>query len=625
MSDDLARTANPQNGSALVERELIASGAWFIRIRWLAGIGVLVATWVVTTLLAVHLPALSIYAVGVVILLYNAVFWWARQRLLRRQPGHVVSFGRMTGWQIGLDYLAMSALIHYTGGLESPVVLFFIFHIILAAILLSPQTTFLCATFAAFLLVAIVALEYAALVPHVHVHEFIGVELYQNHIYILGNLFFFISTLYTTAYLASALNLRLRERAGEVIELSQELQRAYRRLETLYESAQAVNSTLQLPQVLERLAEATAKAMRVRACSIRLLNETGTQLDVVAAYGLSDAYVQKGALILERNPLARQVLAGRTLITNDVSQEPTLQYPTEAMAEGIRSMLSAPLRGKIRPLGLIRTYSTELDHFTSEDANFLAAIASQGSIAIENALAYQALDRLDHQKSKFVLTVTHELRSPVGVIRSLLRTMKSGYAGSLSEQQSDIVERALRRADFLQTLIDDLLDLAAGKSDLDLQQQRGEVALDRCIERVIKQFEMPAQEKQIQLAFHCQEASGPFLVPASNEDIDRIVGNLVSNAIKYTPPGGRVYVSLKRVEREALVEVSDTGIGIPEASLPHLFEEFYRAPNAKAVQKEGTGLGLAIVQDLVTRNHGRITVASTLGEGTTFTVIFPLV
>jgi signal transduction histidine kinase len=615
---------NPQNGSALVEREIIASGAWFIRIRWMAGIGVLAATWVVTVLLAVRLPIVPIYTIGVVILVYNAIFWWARERLLHHQPGHVASFGHMTNWQIGLDYIVMSALVHYTGGLESPVIFYFIFHIIIAAILLSPRTTYLYATFATVLLAATTGLEYAGLLPHIHVSEFIEAELYRNPPYILGKLFFFISTIYTTAYLASTLNIRLRERAAEVIELSQELQRAYRRLETLYESVQAVNSTLEIQQVLERLAEATAKAMRVRACSIRLLDKTSTRLDVVAAYGLSQGYVQKGDLVLERNPLAREVLAGRTIISNDVSQEPNLQYPAEAMAEGIRSMLSAPLRGKSQPLGLIRTYSTELDHFTSEDATFLAAIASQGSIAIENALAYQALGQLDQQKSKFVLTVTHELRSPVSVIRSLLRTMTAGYTGSLSEEQRDMVTRALRRADFLQTLIDDLLDLAAGKSDLDLPEERVHVALDRAIERAIKQFEVSAQEKQVQLEFRCEESPQPFVVAASNEGIDRMIGNLVSNAIKYTPTGGQVRVDLKRVGGDAMIKVCDTGIGIPEESLPHLFEEFYRAPNAKAMQREGTGLGLAITRDLATRYGGRITVESKLGEGTAFTVFLPL-
>jgi signal transduction histidine kinase len=106
--------------------------------------------------------------------------------------------------------------------------------------------------------------------------------------------------------------------------------------------------------------------------------------------------------------------------------------------------------------------------------------------------------------------------------------------------------------------------------------------------------------------------------------MDRILNNLISNAIKYTPGGGRVSVILRRTEGSASLEVTDSGIGIPEDALAHLFEEFYRAPNAKAMEKEGTGLGLVITKDLVTRYSGQIAVQSQLGQGTTLTVTFPL-
>jgi signal transduction histidine kinase len=105
--------------------------------------------------------------------------------------------------------------------------------------------------------------------------------------------------------------------------------------------------------------------------------------------------------------------------------------------------------------------------------------------------------------------------------------------------------------------------------------------------------------------------------------VDRVLNNLVSNAVKYTPSGGRVSVHLHHAQDEACLEVCDTGIGIPPESVPHLFEEFYRAPNAKALEKEGTGLGLAIIKDLVTRYGGRIAVQSELGQGTTFSVTWP--
>jgi signal transduction histidine kinase len=124
------------------------------------------------------------------------------------------------------------------------------------------------------------------------------------------------------------------------------------------------------------------------------------------------------------------------------------------------------------------------------------------------------------------------------------------------------------------------------------------------------------------LAF--RQAREELAVWATEEALDHIFTNLVDNAVKYTPPGGAATVGLARVGDQAQVTITDTGIGIPAESLPHLFEEFYRAPNARAFKAVGTGLGLAIVKGLVERYRGKIVVESTVGQGTTFTVMFPL-
>ncbi len=610
---------------ALVEEELISSVAWFIRFRWAAGVGVLAAVGFTTSVLRITLPAATLYALGFAILAYNAVFRVILDRLLRAERRDIRQFDWFIIAQIGMDWLAMAALVHFTGGLESPAILYFFFHLIIVAILLSPRATYFAAAMAAILVGAITALEYVGALAHVGVPQYIIADQYRVPTYILGKLFFLYSTMFASAYLASTLSSRLRQREAQVVELGDNLQRAYARLRTLYESAEAVSSTLELNEVLDQLVRHATDALGVRACSIRLLDESGARLYVAAVYGLSEAYVQKGDLLIDRNPLAREVLAGKTIITNDVTAETGLQYPTEALAEGICSMLSAPLHGNKKLLGLIRAYSVERNHFTQDDVEFLEVIASQGSVAIENAMAYQELSQLDEMKSKFALTVTHELRSPVSVVRSLLRTMTGGYAGALSEEQRDLTARALRRADFLQTLIDDLLDLAAGKSDLAARAERVVVHLDEVIPRVVQRFEPSAREKRVQLQWCCEACHHPITISATNEGIDRIVNNLVSNAVKYTPAGGRVSVSLRLSDANAVLQVEDTGIGIPEDSLPHLFEEFYRAPNAKAQEKEGTGLGLAITRDLVTRYNGHISVQSQPEQGTRFTVMFPVV
>jgi signal transduction histidine kinase len=448
--------------------------------------------------------------------------------------------------------------------------------------------------------------------------------LYQNELYILAVLFFFTSTALISAYLASTINERLRKREAEVMQLSESLRRATVRLQTLNNTARGISSTLDLPQVLNQLVESTARAMDVRACSIRLLDASGRRLEAVAVYGLSQAYLEKGPVDAEDNLLARQVLSGKIVNISDALNNPLLQYPEEARQEGIRSVLSAPLIGKKGSLGILRAYAVEPARFNADDEAFLKAIAAEGSVAIENALAYRAVEALDSAKSQFIRIVTHELRSPVSVIRSLLQTMTSGYTGTLSGQQLDILQRAGRRVEFLQKLIDDLLDLAAGKMDVQAGDEYEPVDLSTAIDKVVQRFEVLAREKRLTLEyFHAADCQS-LMVAATPDGLDRIFNNLISNAVKYTPPGGRVTVSLLHEADEARVVVEDTGIGIPEEALGNLFEEFYRAPNARAVEREGTGLGLTIARDLLTRLGGRIAVQSQEGHGTCFTVTLPL-
>ncbi len=463
------------------------------------------------------------------------------------------------------------------------------------------------------------------MLPHELINGLLDTPLYQNELYVISMLFFFSGTALVAAYLTSTIHDRLRQREEQIVRLTESLQEATTRLQTLNEGARVVGSTLDLPQVLERLVKSTAEAMSVHACSIRLLDKSGHKLDPVAVYGLSQVYLDKGPVDLEANPLAREVLSGKIVNISDALSSPLLQYPEEARQEGIQSMLSAPLVGKIGPLGILRAYAVEPDRFTPDDEAFLAAIAAQGSVAIENALAYRAVEQLDAVKSQFIRTVTHELRSPVSVTRSLLRNIVAGYAGQVTDQQLDILSRASRRVDFLQKLIDDLLDLAEGKTEIRLHEQYEPVPLEQVIQQVVKRFEVPAQEKNITLHWNAGTSDSETLVLATPEGLDRIFNNLVSNAIKYTPAGGQVKILLARTGDDVQVTVEDTGIGIPEDAMGTLFEEFYRAPNAKALEREGTGLGLTIVKDLVERFGGRINLHSTLDIGTQFTVILPVI
>jgi signal transduction histidine kinase len=283
-------------------------------------------------------------------------------------------------------------------------------------------------------------------------------------------------------------------------------------------------------------------------------------------------------------------------------------------------MLCVPLRIKGKAEGVICVYSTEPDHFSESDSEFLSALASEGAIAVENARTYQALEMADRAKSAFVQMVTHELRSPLSAVQSMLRVLEEGYVGPITSKQQDLIQRSKRRVSFLLALVNDLLDLAAGKVE-QLQGEKKEVVLNETITKVIELIQTGAEEKGLELDMEIAEE--PLVLIGIEDGLERVFMNLVNNAVKYTPAGGSVTVRAWSENDQIKVEVSDTGIGIPEEALPRIFNEFYRAKNAKAMEMEGTGLGLAIAKDVVEQHGGQISVRSIVGEGSTFYVTLP--
>jgi signal transduction histidine kinase len=240
-----------------------------------------------------------------------------------------------------------------------------------------------------------------------------------------------------------------------------------------------------------------------------------------------------------------------------------------------------------------------------------------GTMAGRNGRATAAMPDLP-----IMHVLTHELRSPVKVTSSLLNVLSRGYVGELNDRQADLVDRARRRIQLLEILIDDLLDLAAGKARVPAGAERAPVCLGEMLRKVCERYEALAGEKGLSL--QCECPANELTLHGDEEELDRLFNNLVGNAVKYTQ-AGEVHVQAEEVDGHARITIADTGIGIPADALPRLFQEFFRARNAKALQETGTGLGLAIVKDLVRRYDGQIKVESVEGAGTTFTVLLPLI
>ena len=229
--------------------------------------------------------------------------------------------------------------------------------------------------------------------------------------------------------------------------------------------------------------------------------------------------------------------------------------------------------------------------------------------------------QLDQMKSEFVNMVAHELRSPLVSIRQIQSVLAEGLAGPLSEKQEDFVKRGMKKIDALLALINDLLDVArleAGR----LVQKQTVIDLSEMIEDMVLLMQLRAKEQGLVLTHSCENMKP---VVADPKNIEEVLNNLLTNAINYSPEGGKVTVTARGVGQFVEIKVSDTGVGIAPEELPKIFGKFYRVKHPKTRQVTGTGLGLSIVKGIVEAYRGSIHVESVPNQGTTFTVLLPAV
>ena len=431
---------------------LVQRAYWLIKIRWVAIVCVVVGTCFFSNVLGIALQDFALYGIAILLALYNTTVLLLLNHFTKaNNEAPCAAVKKIINFQISADLLLLTVLLHFSGGIENPLVFYFIFHMLIASILLSMRESYLQATYAVFLFGLLILLEYLQVIPHHCLQGFVVHCLHRDGLYVLGTFFVFTTALYLVVYMASYIAVRLRR--------------------------------------------------------------------------AEQAHRQANILLLEK----------------------------------------------------------------------------------------------DHIKDEYVLRVTHDIKGHLAAIQSCLGVVAKEMLGSLNEKQADLISRAHNRTrkltDFVKTLLKLTQMRLSNKLEMDV------FSLREAIYNAVAAVKTKADAKSITL--NCNIEPSVDKIFGNQFSTEEAVTNLLLNAIKYTPANGSVDINAKERGDYVLVEVTDTGIGIPQEELPKVFDEFFRAANARKVEKDGTGLGLSIVKHIVERHGGQVGVESKENSGTKFWFTLP--
>jgi signal transduction histidine kinase len=449
------------------ETERVERIGWLIQLRWLAVLisAVAVAAAWIAAPGALPFRAL-LYVVGFVALYNTGLSLYARslpvETIGDRDTGSAIKLACV---QIVLDLIALTALIHFSGGVENPMILFFVLHTTVANVLLPRQLGIVMAALAAVLLAGMAGMEYSGLVPHHHVPWLGEIELAREGWYVTGFVGMLIVTLGLVSYLTSSISARLRERDRALMKRHREV----------------IAKSRELEEVNARLRE------------------------------------------------------------------------------------------------------------------------------------------IDAERTRFMTLVTHELRAPINTIHTCIELALSGHASP--EKVQEILERVMRRTAEVSQLISDLLRLARAREEARRDEPLAAVHPAEVTRGVVDLMRAEAESKDLFLSLDVDPDLRP--VRANPERLKLVWTNLLSNAIKYTEPGGIVAVTIRQGNEYMVGAVRDTGIGISVEDQQCLFQEFFRAGNARDVCAIGTGVGLALVRRIVDNLGGKVWVESEIGLGSKFSFLLP--
>jgi signal transduction histidine kinase len=411
-----------------------------------------------------------------------------------------------------------------------------------------------------------------------------------------------------------------------------QLTRSVNELKALGEVGQAVSSTLDLETVLATIVSRATQLAGMDGGSIWEYDDACEEFSLRATDRLPNELVE----VLRATPirkgegaLGQMAVTGEPVEFRDITDERSYQSRVRDILVrcGYRSVLTLPLLREGHLLGALAVNRKNAGDFAREVIDLLKTFATQSALAIQNARLFREievksreLEAASRHKSEFLANMSHELRTPLNAIIGFSEVLSERMFGEINEKQAEYIGDILQSGQHLLALINDILDLSkieAGRMELELS----DFDLPSVVENTLILVRERAVRQGITLGRTVDKHLGT--IRADERKVKQVLLNLLSNALKFTPEGGRIEVRAAVQDGLAKISVTDTGVGISPDDQEAVFEEF-RQVGTVSKKVEGTGLGLAISQKFIELHGGKIWVTSQLGTGSTFTFTLPL-
>lgn len=390
-----------------------------------------------------------------------------------------------------------------------------------------------------------------------------------------------------------------------------------RSLLPLFELNKTLMGTVDVDKLLHELVGIALKETKAHFAGLFIIenNEINAYYRCTTEQGCTDEQ-KETSLQLAKNMLEKDESSAPDNQLNGQQQDIASQID-------VASVITSPLKSSGTNLGML-ILANNSTPFAPGDNEFLSVLCSQASIALENARlfteiqsAYEQLQILDHMKSEFINIAAHELRTPLAIL--------TGYASVLEEEientYQEFVANIMRNAMRLRSLIDDMLNLKYLESGI-TTLTNDSLNMAEAMQEITQDISLFAEEKQLELNVIIPSDFPHMIV--DRQKFDLIIMNLMHNAVKFTPPGGKITFSSQVNGTEAVLSVHNTGTTIPIEKLDRIFERFYQIESSLTRAHGGAGLGLAIARGMAEACGGSISVKSSTDDGTTFFLKLPL-